>query len=132
MAEACNSCGAEIVFEAGKQSLTCPFCGTVNQIERPEDSLETTFDRIVPISVTPHELDNRLYAYMVSGKFTPDDMIEASTITLRERYYVPAFSFKVEYEANWTASFGFDRQEAYTDYRTVTRNWYVCIKRSFQ
>lgn len=122
MAEACNSCGAEIVFEAGKQSLTCPFCGAVNQVERPEDALETSFDRIVPITVTPHELDNRLYAYMASGNFTPDDMIEASTITLRERYYVPAFAFKVDYQATWTASFGFDRQEAYTAYRSVTQN----------
>ena len=122
MAEACNSCGAEIVFEAGKQSLTCPFCGVVNQVARPEDALETSFDRIVPITVTPHELDNRLYAYMASGEFTPDDMIEASTITLRERYYVPAFAFKVDYEATWTASFGFDRQEPYTAYRNVTSN----------
>ena len=122
MADTCNSCGAEIAFEAGKQSLTCPFCGAVNKIERPEDALETAFDRIVPITVTPHELDNRLYAYMASGNFTPDDMIEASTITLRERYYVPAFAFKVDYEATWTASFGFDRQEPYTAYRNVTSN----------
>ena len=122
MADTCNSCGAEIAFEAGRQSLTCPFCGAVNKIARPEDALETAFDRIVPITVTPHELDNRLYAYMASGNFTPDDMIEASTITLRERYYVPAFAFKVDYEATWTASFGFDRQEPYTAYRNVTSN----------
>ena len=122
MADTCNSCGAEIAFEAGRQSLTCPFCGAVNKIERPEDALETAFDRIVPITVTPHELDNRLYAYMASGNFTPDDMIEASIITLRERYYVPAFAFKVDYEATWTASFGFDRQEPYTAYRNVTSN----------
>ena len=122
MADTCNSCGAEIAFEAGRQSLTCRFCGAVNKIERPEDALETAFDRIVPITITPHELDNRLYAYMASGNFTPDDMIEASTITLRERYYVPAFAFKVDYEATWTASFGFDRQEPYTAYRNVTSN----------
>lgn len=122
MTEACNSCGAEIIFEAGKQSLTCPFCGTVNQIARPEDTLETSFDRIVPITVTPNELSNRLYAYMASGNFTPDNMLEASTITLRERYYVPAFAFKVDYKATWTASFGFDRQEPYTAYRSVTSN----------
>ena len=122
MTEACNACGAEIVFEAGKQSLTCPFCGAVNQVERPEEALETSFDHIVPIAVTPQELDNRLYAYMASGNFTPDDMIEASTITRRERYYVPAFAFKVDYEATWTASFGFNKQEPYTAHRSVTRN----------
>ena len=122
MTEACNSCGAEIVFEAGKQSLTCPFCGAINLVDRPENALETSFDRIVPINVTPHELDNRLYAYLAGGTFTPDDMIEASTITLRERYYVPAFAFKVDYEATWTATFGYDKKEAYTAYRNVTSN----------
>ena len=122
MAKSCNSCGAEIVFEAGKQSLTCPFCGTVNKIERPENALETSFDRIVPMAVTIQDLENRLYAYMASGEFTPDDMLEASTIILRERYYVPAFSFNIDYEATWTASFGFDRKEPYTAHRSVTRN----------
>ena len=122
MSNSCNSCGAEIVFEAGKQSLNCPFCGAVNQIERPEDVLETSFDGIIPITATPQDLDNRLYAYMATGDFTPDDIIEVSTITLRERYYVPVFAFKVDYEATWTASFGFDRQEPYTAYRSVTSN----------
>ena len=122
MTEVCKSCGAEIVFEAGKQSLICTFCGAVNKVERPEEFLETSFDRIVPITVTPHELDNRLYAYMASGNFTPDDMIETSVITLRERYYVPVFDFNIDYEATWTASFGYDRQEAYTAYRSVTQN----------
>ena len=133
MAETCNSCGTEIVFEAGKQSLTCPSCGAVTQVSRPGDALETSFDRIVPISVTPHELDNRLYAYMASGNFTPDDMLEVSKITQRKRSYVPAFAFKIDYKATWTASFGFDREEPYTkivntskgkeartEYRTVT------------
>ncbi|ASU38543.1 hypothetical protein hmeg3_09695 [Herbaspirillum sp. meg3] len=122
MGNACNSCGAEIVFEAGKQSLVCEFCGAVNRVERPEDALATSFDRIVPIAVTPQEVDYKLYTYMSTGNFTPDDMIEASTITLREHYYVPAFAFRVDYEATWTASFGFDRQEPYTAYRSVTRN----------
>ena len=86
MSKACNSCGAEIVFEPGRQSLTCPFCNAVNLVERVENALETSFERIVPMTVTPHELDNRVYAYIASGNFTPDDMIEVSTITLRERY----------------------------------------------
>ncbi|MDR1647270.1 MAG: hypothetical protein LBR88_04435 [Zoogloeaceae bacterium] len=119
--QTCSTCGAQIVFEAGKQSLTCPYCGASNRIERPEDALETSFERIVPIAVSQQDLDKRAYIYMASGDFTPDDMIEASTIITRERFYVPAFGFEIDYEAHWTASFGYNRREPYTDYRSVTR-----------
>lgn len=122
MSEKCKSCGAEIVFDAGKQSLSCPYCGTINKINRPEDTLADSFDQIVPMSVTPEEMDNAAHEYMASGHSAPDDMLEASTITTRERYYLPAFAFGIDYEATWTASFGFDRKEPYTAYRTVTRN----------
>jgi hypothetical protein len=121
MGTACKSCGAEIVFEASQQSLVCTYCGTVNQIKRAEDALITSFDRIVPMLVTPQELDKRVYAYMSSGDFTPDDILEASTITVKERCYVAAFGFKVDYDATWSASFGFEREEPYTAYRDVTR-----------
>jgi hypothetical protein len=80
------------------------------------------FERIVPISITAEELDNRVFGYMASGNFTPDDLLEVSKISLRERIYVPAFLFKVNYEANWTASFGYDREESYTAYRTRSRS----------
>jgi hypothetical protein len=121
MGTACKSCGAEIVFEAGKQSLACAYCGTVNQIKRAEDALTTSFDRIVPMLVTPQELDKRVHAHMSSGDFTPDDILQAATITVKERCYVAAYGFKVDYDATWSASFGFEREEPYTAYRNVTR-----------
>jgi predicted RNA-binding Zn-ribbon protein involved in translation (DUF1610 family) len=122
MEHRCSACGAEIQFEAEKQSLICPFCGTLNEIKRPENTLVTSFDYIVPISVTPQEMIDRVYNYMTTGDFTPDDMIVTSTILLREQFYVPVFVFKVDYQAQWTASFGYNRKEPYTAHRTVSRN----------
>ncbi len=113
----CKSCGAEIVFEAGQQALACEYCGTVNAIEAPEGTLPATFERIVPMHVTQQELEERVWAYMASGDFTPDDMLDAARVTLRERYYVAVHVFNIKYTATWSATFGFDRREPYTEYR---------------
>ncbi|MFH1494736.1 MAG: DnaJ domain-containing protein [Pseudomonadota bacterium] len=75
---------------------------------------------IIPLSMTHDDLEKQIYRYMASGNYTPDDMLEAASITLKESFYVPAYVFQVEYSATWTASFGYDRTEAHKAYRTVT------------
>lgn len=74
---------------------------------------------IIPLSMTHDDLEKQVYRYMASGNYTPDDMLEAASITLKESFYVPAYVFQVEYSATWTASFGYDRREPYTAHRTV-------------
>lgn len=119
---ACTGCGATIEYSAGVQSLRCPYCGAVNEIARPEDAPPSVIEKIVPLAVTVEDLEKAAFSYMTNGDYTPDDMLEASVITKKERLYVPAYIFNVDYDATWTASFGYDRQEQYTDYQTVHRN----------
>lgn len=118
MSHQCKNCGAEIEYAADSQSLTCPYCGTLNEIEKPEEALPLEAELIIPLSVTQDDLEKRVYAYMAEGNYTPDDMLESVTFLKRECFYVPAYVFEVDYEAKWTASFGYDRKEPYTDYRT--------------
>ncbi|MEQ1496983.1 MAG: hypothetical protein ABL912_14635, partial [Novosphingobium sp.] len=118
----CKSCGAEIEYAAGSQSLVCLYCGANNEIHKAENQLPVTVEKVIPMSVSQEDLERRVYAYMATGDYTPDDMLEAATFVKKERFYVPAFGFRVSYEATWTASFGYDREESYTAYRTVTRN----------
>jgi len=118
MSEKCNSCGAEIEYAAGSQSLKCPYCGAVNEIQKAEDQLPDAVEKIIPLTVSQDDLEKRVYGYMASGTYTPDDMLEAATFTKQECFYVPAFLFRVKYEATWTASFGYDRTEHYTVYET--------------
>jgi LSD1 subclass zinc finger protein len=120
MSEKCKSCGAEIEYTAGSQSLTCPYCDAVNEIKKPEDELPNAVDQIIPLAVTQDDLEKQVYGFMASGDYTPDDMLDAATFIKRECFYVPAYLFKIDYEAVWTASFGYDRKEPYTAYRTVT------------
>jgi len=42
----CSNCAAKLEFEPGTSSLTCPYCGTKNEIEISEDSIdELDFDK---------------------------------------------------------------------------------------
>ncbi len=37
---ACNKCAAKLEFEPGTSSLTCPYCGTKNEIEISDESID--------------------------------------------------------------------------------------------
>ena len=119
----CTNCGAIQNYNTGQATLTCTHCGTQNVIERPELILPRVLDSewIVPARVDETEIQKLTYKYMSLGKHTPDDMIENSQISLMEIFYVPTYLFSGNYEAKWTATFGYDRQEPYTAYRTVTQ-----------
>lgn len=121
MSEKCNSCGAEIKYAAGSQSLKCPYCGAANEIHKEEDQLPGAVEKIIPLTVSQDDLEKRVYGYMASGAYTPDDMLEAATFTKQECFYVPAYLFQIKYEATWTASFGYDRTEHYTEFVSVTK-----------
>src|SRR5690554_1474803 len=36
----CKNCAAKLVFEPGTTSLTCPYCGTFNEIEVRDEKIE--------------------------------------------------------------------------------------------
>ncbi|MCM1512211.1 MAG: hypothetical protein NC112_03750 [Oxalobacter formigenes] len=119
MSEQCKNCGAEIEYQPGSQSLICPYCNTLNEIKRPEDELPTEVDLIIPLSTNQKDLENQVYTFLAEDNYAPDDIIQSATFLKRERFYVPAYLFKIDYQAEWTASFGYDRKEPYTDYKTV-------------
>ena len=75
-------------------------------------------DYIVPVVIDKDALNKNLFTYMASGDYAPLDLIDNAKILQCEFMYVPAYLFKGTYEASWTASFGYDRQEHYTDYES--------------
>ena len=129
MLQECRNCGAQIEYNAESQSLVCPYCDTVNVIKKTEDTLPVDPEFIVPLAMTPDNLEKNVYGYIAQGDFTPDDMLESVTFLRRESFYVPVYTFNINYDVTWTATFGYDQKEpytahrggkAYTAYRTVT------------
>jgi DNA-directed RNA polymerase subunit RPC12/RpoP len=119
MGMVCPNCGAQAEFSPDNQMLVCSYCNTQSLVKINESipaggSIQA--DYIVPHNLNKKSLKSHTMAYMVSGDYTPDDIVDISEIVNEELYYVPAYMTIGQFEANWTASFGFDRQEAYTDY----------------
>lgn len=121
--QTCPGCGATQTYDSKQDAMKCSHCGTEIEIPKFEEEIPKAVDSdlVVPASLTEAELVDITHAYMVGGKHTPDDMLEAAQIVERSIYFVPAHYYFGKYKAKWTASFGYDRQEAYTAYRTNTK-----------
>ncbi|WP_158540818.1 tetratricopeptide repeat protein [Thiomonas sp. X19] len=102
-------------YSARERSLKCPYCGAVTEI--PKSSEKETpgqVKAILPLSVSRTDLVDAVYEHLASGDLTPDNLLEHATFTKTESFYVPAYIFTGDFEAKWTASFGYDRKEQYT------------------
>lgn len=54
-----------------------------------------------------------LSAHLISGDFTPENLVEEAKIISVKQYYIPTYYFYGEYKANWSAEFGYSRLEKY-------------------
>lgn len=118
----CRGCGAGLKYSGGSLALECEYCDTVTEIERPQDRPEGVPELVVPLAVDENALRTAVYTAMTKGDYTPDDLLEQAVFARLERFYVPVYLFKGNYEAAWTASFGFERTEQYTTYETRHSN----------
>jgi LSD1 subclass zinc finger protein len=116
----CSGCGSTLTYSPGQKSLKCPNCKAKVPIPIPEKELNEPedCDYIVPLNVTSKEVIKTTHVYMASGDYTPDDLVEKAVIKEQVMYYLPAYLFTGSFHADWSASFGFDRQETYTVYET--------------
>jgi LSD1 subclass zinc finger protein len=118
----CKGCGASLEYSAGAQALKCQYCSAITEIERAEDELDDAPDMIVPLTVEKRDLENAVNTFLASGDYTPDDLLEQAVFTKFDRFYAPAYMFEGQFDALWTASFGYDRTEHYTAYETQHSN----------
>ena len=119
----CSNCGAELKFAPGTLNLKCGHCGTENTIAvAAPPPLAKVPDLIVPLVADEKTLRRQVQTYLASGHLVPDDVLDAAEFTKMELFYAPAYVFHGSYTATWTASFGYDRQEHYTDYESRTEN----------
>ncbi|MDR2340344.1 MAG: hypothetical protein LBF40_09485 [Deltaproteobacteria bacterium] len=119
----CTNCGASIDLEPGVFEYICPYCDTKNTIvdpHAPKNELPDGPDKMVLIRASKEELHSFLLQKMAEDLNSPDDLIEASDINEEKLYYVPCYFSAGSVVADWTASFGYDREEPYTDYVTYT------------
>lgn len=113
----CSGCGANLEYSAGARALKCVYCAAVTEIPRADDEeVDVAPDHVVTLTVSRNQLEDAVFQHLAEGKYTPDNLLEHATFTKIEQFFVPAYAFAGSYEAQWTASFGYDRTEHYTDY----------------
>src|SRR5580658_1122152 len=118
----CRGCGSSLEYSAKDQSSKCPYCGIVTEIPSTEEELPGAPTAIFPLTIDLTKLTDAVYEHLASGDMTPDQLLEHATFTKKERFYAPAYGFRGDFVAKWTASFGYNRQEEYTAYETRTEN----------
>lgn len=119
----CRGCGASLEYSATDVALRCQYCATLTEIESEEEAeLPDAPQLIIPLSVDEAKLTERVFEHLATGDLTPDHLLEHATFTQKDRFYAPAYVFHGSYEAQWTASFGYDRTEHYTVYENRTEN----------
>jgi hypothetical protein len=118
----CRGCGARLAYSAADQALKCDYCDTVTPIRQDDEQEDGAPRLIVPLAVSERDVTRAVDTLLASGAYTPDDLLDRAVITRREHFYVPVYVFEGSYDAVWTASFGYDRNEHYTAHETRTEN----------
>ncbi|NHZ34521.1 tetratricopeptide repeat protein [Massilia rubra] len=111
----CQGCGARLSYAAGLQALQCDYCDAVTPIAHAAPTAGTAAQRIIPLSVEENALAFGVLRHLAANDLVPDDMVERAVLTVN-CFYMPCFAFTVSYSASWTASFGYNRTEMYTDH----------------
>lgn len=120
---ACRGCGASLDYSSNDKALKCQYCASITEIPKEVvGEVPNAAKTIIPLTVDVTALTDAVYEHLASGDLTPDHLLEHATFSKKERFYVPAYAFTGSFEAEWTASFGYDRQEHYTAYETRTQN----------
>jgi LSD1 subclass zinc finger protein len=113
----CSGCGASLEYSAGARALKCVYCSAVTEIPRADDEeVDVAPNHVVTLTVSRTQLEDAVFQHLAEGNYTPDNLLEHATFTKIEQFFVPAYAFTGSYEAQWTASFGYDRTEHYTDF----------------
>src|SRR5262249_23656659 len=84
----CKGCGATMNYDAGAQSLKCPFCGSVDLVEEPTKGLLAP-DFVIPFAIDRNEAEGRLRQWLGSSFWHPNDLRTASQLTDMKAVFLP-------------------------------------------
>jgi predicted RNA-binding Zn-ribbon protein involved in translation (DUF1610 family) len=111
----CQNCGALTSISSTVLTVTCPFCGSNQVIQRaaPQDTLRPRF--LVPFQVQP-DACRQLAAQFLSGSWmTPGSLAHIARQAAFVPIYLPFWTFDSTTDAEWRAEVGHEEVERYYD-----------------
>ena len=98
----CQGCGASMSYDAGAQSLRCPFCGSTNLDEDPQDQTLLP-QHVIHFATDPVQIRTSLRKWLGSSYWRPSDLASTAQITNVTAVYVPYWIFRARTDTYWTA-----------------------------
>lgn len=115
----CKNCDAELLLNDNSSVTICNFCGTPfevqNQMSQTQSKTTDVCD-VVPFSVTQEQFHRRALEWLSEGDYTPDDILLKSEFKNVRGLYAPVLCVCGDFDVDWTASAGYNREEQYTEY----------------
>lgn len=99
----CHGCGAAVRYDATTQAPKCDFCGSVMEVEAPDDPVEQA-ERFVAFRVTPDEAVAALKAWFArQGFFAPSDLAHRAKLDGLKPLWWVGWLFDADVIVTWAA-----------------------------
>lgn len=108
----CTGCGAAMTYDVRERAAACAFCGSVLEVEHPDDPLEDA-RQLIPFTVDRPQAESAFRAWLGTlGWFRPGDLVSSARLeTIRPLRWV-AWVFDAHATASWAADTDRDAQRA--------------------
>jgi len=108
----CSGCGAAMTYDVRERAAACAFCGSVLEVEHPDDPLEEA-RQLVPFTVDRPRAEGAFRTWLGTlGWFRPGDLVSNARLeTIRPLRWV-AWVFDAHATVSWAADTDRDARRA--------------------
>jgi hypothetical protein len=107
----CTGCGANLLFNAELQALSCNFCGHALTLADLRQVEVIDPDEILPFTTGAEQFSKSALAWLMSGHYVPTDVLARASFSDNLGVYIPCVFYSGTYTADWSAQIGVERRE---------------------
>ncbi len=103
----CQSCQAISVFDPGRVSQRCDFCGSTALV--PYEEIKEAFrpESLLPMKLAENQVRDAIRQWYGSRWFAPNQLKRAALTDTVKGLYIPYWTFDAQVHAEWTAESGY-------------------------
>ena len=113
----CQSCQAITVFEVGRVSQRCAFCGSTALVDYKELRAPIRPESLLAFKITESQVRDAARGWYKTRWFAPNQLKKAALTDQVHGFYLPFWTFDAQAHCPWTAEAGYYyyETESYTD-----------------
>ena len=107
MSVKCQSCQAISVFDAGRVSQRCDFCGSTALVPYQETKDAFRPESLLPMKLAETQVRDVIRRWYGTRWFAPNRLKRAALTDTVKGLYIPYWTFDAQVHADWTAESGY-------------------------